>query len=61
MTETIRGREPLSPRVVTVEPLPDRKLLLSFANGEKRCFDAMPLLKYQMKQNWAAVSKEPRD
>ena len=34
---------PLGPRVITVEPLDDYKLYLTFNNGDKRVFDAKPL------------------
>lgn len=44
MTEILRGREKLSPRVKRAEPLPDYKLQLEFTNGEQRRFDAAPLL-----------------
>lgn len=30
--------------VVAVQPQPDFKLLLEFANGERRCFDMVPYL-----------------
>ena len=46
MSETIRGREALSPRVKSVVPLPDWQLRLAFNNGETRIFDAKPLLQY---------------
>jgi len=46
MTETIIGKEKLSPRVQSVKALPNWELLLCFTNGEKRCFDAKPLLQY---------------
>jgi hypothetical protein len=36
--------EPLSPRVKAVTPIPEYKLNLTFTNGEKRIFDATPLL-----------------
>ena len=41
--DTIHG-EPLGPRVVAVYPNADFKLLLTFDNGERRVFDAGPLL-----------------
>lgn len=46
MTEILRARERLSPRVKRVTPLPDYKLHLEFTNGEQRRFDAAPLLAY---------------
>lgn len=46
MSEIIRGREALKPRVRSVEPLRDWQLLLHFTNGETRSFDAKPLLQY---------------
>jgi len=36
--------EPLGPRVVDVLSTDDYKLILTFNNGEKRVFDAKPLL-----------------
>ena len=36
--------EPLLPRVKTVQPLDDYKLLLTFDNEEQRIFDVKPLL-----------------
>jgi len=36
--------EPLGPRVNSVVPLEDYKLLLTFDNGERRIFDAKRLL-----------------
>ena len=36
--------EPLSPRVVHVQPCEDYKLILTFTNGERRIFDAGKLL-----------------
>jgi hypothetical protein len=36
--------EPIGPRVTGVLPVDDYKLLLEFNNGEKRMFDAKPLL-----------------
>lgn len=44
MPDSIIYGEPLGPRVASVLPLEDYKLLLSFTNGEKRIFDAKPLL-----------------
>ena len=35
----------LGPRVLDVKPMDDYKLLLTFTNGERRLFDAKPLLK----------------
>ena len=35
---------PLGPRVIDVVPLDDYKLLLTFTSGERRKFDAKPLL-----------------
>jgi len=42
MDDIITGA-PLGPRVLTVVPMDDFKLLLTFNNGEKRVFDAKPL------------------
>lgn len=37
---------PLGPRVVSVRPLADYQLALTFDNGEHKTFDAKPLLDY---------------
>ncbi|MDR2615197.1 MAG: DUF2442 domain-containing protein, partial [Oscillospiraceae bacterium] len=36
--------EPLGPRVSEVSPIEDYRLLLTFTNGERRIFNAKPLL-----------------
>ena len=46
MTEILRGKEPLGPRVRSVRPLPGYKLDLIFTTGERRLFDAAGLLEY---------------
>ena len=46
LDEIVVGAESLGPRVVSVRPLPDYKLALTFDNGERRTFDAAPLLEY---------------
>jgi len=43
MDHTIKG-SPLGPRVMAVTPAADYMLLLTFTNGERRIFDAKPLL-----------------
>ena len=48
MQEYITGSEELGPRVVSVVPDDDYKLLLTFTNGEKRLFDTQPLLNLPM-------------
>lgn len=56
MQEYVTGPEALGPRVVAVKPSDDYQLLLTFSNGEKRRFDAHPLLTlpaYQKLQNKA--------
>jgi len=44
MDEKIICGEPLGPRVAAVLPMKDYKLRLTFNNGERRMFDAKPLL-----------------
>ena len=39
---------PLGPRVTTVEPMDDYKILLGFNNGEQRIFDVKPSLKHDV-------------
>lgn len=46
MTETIRGAEILGPRVRSVGVMPGHRLDLTFSNGERRVFDASPLLEW---------------
>jgi len=46
MTEIIRGAEALGPRVRAVTAMPDYRLDLTFTNGERRIFDASPLLEW---------------
>ena len=46
MMETIKGAEPLGPRVCQLNVLPGHKLDLTFTNGERRIFDASPLLEW---------------
>ena len=43
MDDIING-SPLGPRVTIATPIDDYKLLLTFTNGERRIFDAKPLL-----------------
>ena len=40
----IKGKEPLLPRLSAVEVCPGYQLLLTFRNGEKRRYNARPLL-----------------
>lgn len=42
--EYIKGKEALLPRLSAVEVCPDYQLLLTFRNGEKRRYNAQPLL-----------------
>ena len=51
----IHGNVPMLPRVKAVEVHPDYKLLLTFNNGEKRIFDAKPLLEAAMYRELDAV------
>lgn len=44
MQEYVTGQEQLAPRLMAVKPLPDYQLELTFKNGERRHFDARPLL-----------------
>jgi hypothetical protein len=41
------GKEALGPRVAAVRPLDGYRLALQFGNGERRVFDATPLLAYK--------------
>lgn len=40
----------MNPRPVNVKPLKDYKLLVTFQNGEKKIFDAKPLLSMSLYQ-----------
>ncbi len=51
----IQGNEKLLPRVEKVEPLPDYMLLLTFKNGERKQYDAKPLLQVPMYKGLASV------
>ena len=42
--ENIISGSPLGPRVISVIPTDEYKLILTFTNGEQREFDAVPLL-----------------
>jgi hypothetical protein len=44
MSEAILYGEPLKPRVMSVDATDDYCLYITFTNGEKRVFDARPLL-----------------
>jgi hypothetical protein len=35
---------PINPDVISVQPLPEYRLLLKFSNGERKIFDATPYL-----------------
>lgn len=39
----VRGKEAMLPRVASVETGADYNLLLTFTNGEKKCYDVKPL------------------
>jgi hypothetical protein len=47
--DIIRGK-PLGPRVVEVSPFANYQLLIKFNNGERRRFDARPLLSMRVFQ-----------
>ena len=42
----IYGKEPLGPRVTSVKPMDGYQLDIMFDNGERRIFNARPLLAY---------------
>lgn len=44
MQDNIVYGKPLGPRVLSVSPLEDYRLSITFTNGEQRIFDAKPLL-----------------
>lgn len=46
MTEIIKGRESLGPRVRSVKVMPGHMLDLTFTNGERRIYDVTPLLEW---------------
>ena len=47
MQERMIHGEPLGPRVVTASPIDDYQLHLTFTNGDRRVFDAKPLLGFE--------------
>ena len=51
----LHGNEKLLPRVEKVETLPDYMLLLTFKNGERKQYDAKPLLQMPMYKNLEKV------
>lgn len=55
MEQVIIGKENFFPRVTDVEPLQDHRLRLLFDNGERRIFDAKPLLDIKV---YAALKHE---
>ena len=55
MDDIING-SPLGPRVVAVTPTDDYKLFLTFTNGERRIFDAKPLLEVPVFKQLANIS-----
>ncbi len=53
--EFITGKEQLLPRLASVEACPGYQLLLTFKNGERKRYDASPLLKLPAYQGWKDV------
>ena len=53
--EIIHGNEEMLPRVSSVEALPDYSLILTFRNGERKKYNAKPLLDVPMYKNLAKV------
>ncbi len=51
----LHGKEEMLPRVVSVEACPDYLLNLTFRSGERKQFDAKPLLTVPMYRNLAKV------
>ncbi|MCL2544751.1 MAG: DUF2442 domain-containing protein [Clostridia bacterium] len=47
MQENLMHGEPLGPRVAKVLPMDDYMLHLTFTNGDRRIFDAKPLLSFE--------------
>lgn len=37
---------PMNPKVISIKPLPEYRLLLEFSNGERRVFDASEYLSF---------------
>ena len=44
--ENMNYGKPIGPRVTSVSPMEEFKLLLTFNNSERRIFDAKPLFSY---------------
>ena len=53
--EIIHGNEEMLPRVSSIEALPDYSLILTFRNGERKKYNAKPLLDVPMYKNLAKV------
>ena len=53
--DIIHGEEDMLPRVSSVKAEPDYTLIITFKNGERKKYDAKPLLNVPMYRNLAKV------
>ena len=58
--EIIHGEEEMLPRVSGVETDSDYNLVVTFRNGERKIYDAKPLLQLPMYKNLAKVFRSAR-
>lgn len=56
----LHGKEKMLPRVLSVETRPDYSMIITFRNGERKLFDAKPLLNLPMYKNLGKVFSSAR-
>ena len=56
----LHGKEEMLPRVSSVETLPDYSMIITFKNGERKLFDAKPLLNLPAYKNLSKVFSSAR-
>lgn len=56
----LSGNDELLPRVRHVETCPDYQLIITFNNGERKIYDAKPLLNVPMYRNLVKVFSSAR-
>ena len=55
MADLLHGREEILPRAEAVETRPDYRLIVTFRNGERKEYDANPMLSVPMYKNLRKV------
>ena len=56
----LHGKEEMLPRVASVQTCPDYRLVVTFKNGERKQYDASPLLDVPMYKNLGKVFSSAR-